>query len=78
MPWTLASPDWHACALWQTLQPVPVQPSSHAQVVKLANGVPLASERLEPWKRVPPHAGCEHVAPPKPGGQAQVEPFTVP
>ena len=77
-PVMLAKPDWHAFAVWQTLHPVPVQPSSHEQEVKFANGDPLASSRSEPWKMLPPHAGCEHVDPPKPGGQAHDVPLGVP
>lgn len=77
-PVMLAKPDWHALAVWQTLHPVPVQPSSHEQEVKFANGDPLASGRPEPWKMLPPHAGCEHVDPPKPGGHAHDVPLGVP
>ena len=72
------NPAWHALALWQTLHPVPVHPSSHEQDVKFANGDPLARERSAPSKIVPPHAGCEHDEPPKPGGQAQEVPLGVP
>ena len=80
VPATLAKPDWHAFTVWQTLQPVPVQPSSQEQPedVKLAKGDPFAKERPEPWKMVPPQAGWEHVEPPKPGGQAQDVPLGVP
>ncbi len=77
VPATLEKPAWHAFAVWQTLHPVPVQPSSHEHEVKFA-GEPLASDLPDPWKMFPPHAGCEHVGPPKPGGQAHDVPLGVP
>lgn len=38
----------------------------------------VASEREVPSKMVPPHGGSLQVAPPKPVGQAQLDPFTNP
>ena len=70
---------WHAFAVWQTLHPVPVQPSSQVQPVTLGNEfefeLALANERLVPWKMVPPQPGWAQVEPPKPGGQSHDEPL---
>ncbi len=72
---------WHTVGAWQTLQPVPVQPSghAHADAETLPNDVadaPETRERCVPWNMLPPQAGAEHVPPPNPGGHAQEEELT--
>ena len=69
---------WHIEGDVHTLQPVPVHPSEHPQDDEetLPNDVADAletRERCDPWNMLPPQAGAEQVAPPKPGGQAQAE-----
>lgn len=78
---TAAYAVWHAFADWQTLQPTPVQPSSQEQAaaVRFAKLSWIgASDRLVPWKMLPPHAGCSQVGPPKPTGHAQDVPLATP
>ena len=71
---------WHIEGDLHTLQPIPVHPSEHPQDDEetLPNDVAFAPEtitrvRCDPWDMLPPQAGAEHVAPPKPGGQTQAE-----
>jgi hypothetical protein len=69
---------WHTVEPWHTLHPVPVHPSwhAHAEEETFPNDVadaPETSGRCSAWKMLPPHAGAEHVAPPKPGGHAHAD-----
>ena len=69
---------WHIEGDLHTLQPIPVHPSERPQDDEetLPNDVTFAPEtrvRCDPWNMLPPQAGAEHVAPPKPGGQTQAE-----
>lgn len=79
LPLTAAYATWHAEAVVQTLQPTPPHPLSQVQLDEVKFAKPgddadgWAKERLEPSNMVPPHPGCAQVAPPKPGGQRQLE-----
>jgi hypothetical protein len=69
---------WHTVEDWHTLHPVPVHPEghAHAEPETFPNEVadaPETSGRWSAWNMSPPHAGAEHVAPPKPGGHAHAD-----
>jgi hypothetical protein len=69
---------WHTVEAWHTLHPVPVHPEghAHAEPETFPNEVAVAPEtsgRCSAWNMLPPHAGAEHVGPPKPGGQAHAD-----
>lgn len=77
-PPTATKELWQIVGDLHTLQPIPVHPSEHPQDddETLPNDVadaPETRERCDPWNMLPPQAGAEQVAPPKPGGQAQAE-----
>jgi hypothetical protein len=69
---------WHTVESWHTLHPVPVHPAgyAHEEEETFPNDVEFApgiSGRWSAWKIFPPHAGAEHVGPPKPGGHMHVD-----
>jgi hypothetical protein len=69
---------WQTVEDWHTLHPVPVHPAgqAHEDEERFPNEVadaPETSGRCAAWNMFPPHAGAEHVAPPKPGGHAQAD-----
>lgn len=69
---------WQTVEDWHTLHPVPVHPVGHAHedVETFPNDVadaPETSGRCPAWNMFPPHAGAEHVAPPKPGGHVHAD-----
>jgi hypothetical protein len=72
---------WHTVEPWHTLHPVPVHPAGHAHVEEETfpnddEDAPETSGRWSAWKIFPPHAGAEHVAPPKPGGHVHADELT--
>lgn len=78
LPATAVNALWHTVEAWHTLHPVPVHPEghAHAEAETFPNEVAVAPEtsgRCSSWNMLPPHAGAEHVAPPKPGGHAHAD-----
>ena len=73
LPPTAVNALWQTVEDWHTLHPVPAHPAGHAHEDEetFPNEVADALEtsgRCVAWNMFPPHAGAEHVAPPKPGG----------
>ena len=69
---------WQTVEVLHTLHPVPVHPAGHAHAEDetFPNEVAVAPEtrgRCRAWNMLPPHAGAEQVAPPKPGGHAHAD-----